>query len=165
MCVSLLVFSTVVAAGSAIQQGKNAEAYGEYQAKQANEQAKAKEGEGRILAEKSRRAGRIARSEIATQAGASGLDINSQVFQNAEMQTSEAYEADALAAIYSGQNAGRSIRAGGAYAESQGNDARRSAMMSGAAAALNGWSGYRANSAASSQASQRRELAINESRG
>lgn len=165
MCVSLLVMSAVVATGTAMQQGKNAEAFGEYQNAQAEANAQAKEGEGRVLATKARRAGRIARSEIATQAGASGLDINSQAFQDAEALATASYETDALAAIYTGQNEGASLRAGGSYAAAQGSAEKRSALAQGASSALKGWSGYQARSAQASQSQQRRELAINQSRG
>ena len=165
MCVSLLIASTALATASSIQQGKSQEAFGEYQQKVADNKANAEEAEGRIMAGKIRKAKAQNASDIRASLASTGLDVNSVSANDAILESDAAYESDALAAIYSGQNQGAATRAGGAYAGAQGRAAKSNALMTGAASGLQGWSRYQNRSVGSDQSAQRRELAINRSRG
>lgn len=166
MCISAaMMVAYGMQAGTAIQQGRDAQAYAEYQGRLADRQASIQEGEGRIIARKTREAGRKALAAREAEMGASGLDINSVSFQDGQTDLDADFESDALAAIYSGRMQGQSSRAEGAYSRAQGNRAARTALYSGAATAMSGWTRVRGMQAQAEMSRQRRELAINRSRG
>ena len=166
MCMTAAVMMAVgtgIQAGTAIQQGRNAEAYAEYQAKVAQRDANTAEAAGRVTAEKIRRAGRVAKADAIAAVAASGMDINSASANDVVLGIGRDFEADALAAIYSGQNEGMVRRSEGSAALANGRAQRSSALASGAAAAAGGWS--RANPMRVAAPISRRDVGYMQSSG
>lgn len=142
MCISataLMLAGTGMSALSAAQQGQSARAFGDYQARVADRDARTAEAEATVTARKIREAGRRAQADATAAVAASGLDINSGSSQDIDARIGTDFEADALAAVYSGRNQAMVRREEGSAARSSGRAARTSALMSGAAAAAAGW--------------------------
>lgn len=142
MCLSataLMLAGTGMQAISAVQQGQSANAYGRYQKQVADRDAANAEGAGRVQAKKIREAGRRARADAVAAVAASGMDINSQSAQDIETGIGADYEADALAAVYSGRNEAMVRRSEGAAAAKRGRQQQRNALMVGASTVASGW--------------------------
>lgn len=144
MCISagaaLVLAATAISTYATVESGRQQKKFGEYQAKQAEADAEAAEAMGRIQAEKIRKAGQRVQDQAKLQIAGAGLSLDSVSADDVTSSITEQYESDALAAIYSGRNGAMNTRAAGRYAQSQGEAAYSSSLLSGASTAMSGWS-------------------------
>jgi hypothetical protein len=142
MCISmatLAMISAGVSAAGTVMQGMQANQMGKYQQAQADADARAQESEGRLMAEKIRKAGRRQASEaIAAQAGA-GVSLNDPGAMEINRRIVGDYEEDAIAEILGGGYRAASRRAEGLAAAASGRAQRTNALLGAAATGFSGW--------------------------
>ncbi len=133
---ALLIAGTVVSAGSAIQQGRQAKAVGEYQAAQAAADADAARGQSLVQAERIREAGKRQRSAAVAAQAASGVNIGEGTAELINTEITRDAEQDALTAIYSGRVRGQQLDAQGQAARISGDNAGAAGYLNAAGSAL-----------------------------
>jgi hypothetical protein len=133
---AILIAGAATSAVSAISQGQQAKATGNYQAEQMRADADATRAEAQLEAAKIRKAGQRQRSSAIAAQAASGVKvdtgtaelINTEIIQNAEE--------DALTTIQSGGTRSRQMNAGAQAAQIGGKNAQRAGYMNAASTAL-----------------------------
>lgn len=142
MCISmatLAMISAGVSAAGMVMQGVQANQMGKYQQAQAEADARAQESEGRLMAEKIRKAGRQQAAEAeAAQAGA-GVSLNDPGAREINRRVVADYEEDATAEILGGGYRAASRRAEGQAARAQGKAGLTNALIGATATGLSGW--------------------------
>lgn len=142
MCTGMeiaMVAGTAMTTVSAVQQGNDAQAMGNYQAAQAKADAEADRGAAKVQADKIRRAGEAERGRARAALAASGASLDSASADAIDDDIVSAYEEDALVTMYSGDNRARSRLAEGESARLAGGRAKRNATMEAAATVGSGW--------------------------
>lgn len=139
MCVeptTLLLASTAVSGVSAIAQGQQAQAMGNYQAAQAQADADATKAAALIEAKNIRAAGKRQQSAAMAAQAASGVTIDSGTAEviNREIATNSEY--DAQIAILTGGTRARQLSAQGEAARISGNNAATAGFLNAGASAL-----------------------------
>jgi hypothetical protein len=133
---ALLVVGTAISASSAISQGRQAEATGNYQAAQIQADAEAAQGEARLQAEQIRKAGQRQRSAAMSAQAASGVKVDSGTAELINTEITRNAEQDALTTIQSGGTRSRQMMAGAEAAQISGKNAGRAGYFNAASSAL-----------------------------
>lgn len=163
MCISattLLIASAAASAAGAVASGVQARQQGKYQQAQANADAAAQQGEGRVLAERIRRAGAQQRAEAQAAFARSGVSIDNGTPLEINRRIAEDYERDALTATFDREGAAAQLRARGEGARIAGQNAMGNALLSAAGTALRGWGMASADSAARARMDARRPATL-----
>lgn len=153
MCdpVTMMVAGTAITAGSAIQQGEQAAAMGNYQNAQAQADAEAAKGDALIQARQIREAGKRQRSAATAASAASGFSINDGTAELINNQIDQAAEQDALTAILGGNSQAQRLRAQGEAAKIGGENARTAGYMSAIGSGFKAGSGWKSTTPSSNQ--------------
>ncbi len=145
MCITasaLLIASTAVSAAGVVAQGAQQRKMGKYQAAQAEADAQAEAGAGRVMAERFRRAGLQQRAEARAAFARSGVSIDNGTPLEIDRRISEDHERDALTAMYDREGVATQLRARGQAARIGGDQAFDNALLSATSTAMRGWGGY-----------------------
>lgn len=143
MCVTgVMLAATAIQAYGQIQQSQEVQAWGNYQARQAQADADAERGAAAVYADKIRKAGDAERGRQRAALAASGASLDSASADTIDRDIVSAYEEDALVSMFSGENRARSREAEGQSARLAGRRANRNALLSAAATGLSGWGRY-----------------------
>jgi hypothetical protein len=134
---TLLIASAAIAGGSAIMQGQQAQAMGDYQNAQAQADANAAQGDAEVQAMQIREAGKRQRSSAVAEQAASGVDIGSGTAELINTEITKESEQDAISTILSGKYRGRQLSNQGAFAKMKGDNAAMAGYASAAGTALN----------------------------
>jgi hypothetical protein len=139
MCdpISLTVASAAIAGGSAIMQGQQAQAMGDYQNAQAQADANAAQGDAEVQAMQIREAGKRQRSAAVAAQAASGVDTGSGTAELINTEITKNSEQDAISTILSGKYRGQQLSNQGAFAKMKGDNAAMAGYASAAGTALN----------------------------
>jgi hypothetical protein len=132
--------STVASVGSSLSEANALKKQGRQAESNANSEADAAEAEGRVMADKVRRAAKGLRAEADAGYVAAGVDVNgggSVAEVNKHIVNTN--EQDALTAIYDAKHAATVRRVEGATAKRNAMRASRNALVSAGAKALSGW--------------------------
>ena len=141
---ALLIGSAVVAGGSAIMQGQQAKAMGNYQAEQARADADAAAASAKLEAANIRKAGERQRSSARAALAASGVNVDTGTAELINKEITQDAEQDALTTIQTGANRGRMINAEGQAARIAGNNAATAGYLNAASTAMSaGYTGQR----------------------
>lgn len=141
MCTGLewmMVASTAVSTIGSLQQGQQQKEYANYQAAQANADAKAERDAAEVHADKIRKAAKLQAGEARAALAGSGvdvgqgtpIDINSSIYKNAEE--------DAWTTILGGKAKGAQLDAQAEGPRISGNNAQSASYMRAAGSALSG---------------------------
>lgn len=130
--------SAAVSAVSAIQQGQQQKEWGDYQAKQAEADAKAEKSAAEVHAEKIRKLARIQASEANASLAGSGVDVGEGTAININKDIYANAEYDALTTILNGADAARRGEAAAAGYRLRGQQARQAGNLGAASSVLGG---------------------------
>lgn len=133
---ALLLASTVVSAGSAIQQGQQAKDMGKYQAAQAQADADAAAEAAKLEAAQIRKAGERQRSSARAALAASGVNVDTGTAELINTEIQQNAEQDALTTIQNGGNRARMINAEGQMARISGRNAQTAGFLNATSTAL-----------------------------
>lgn len=133
---ALMVAGAAVSAGSAISQGRQAQATGNYQAAQAAADADAARATAQLEADKLRKAGRQQRSQAVAAQAASGVKVDTGTAELINTEITQQAEEDALTTIQSGNTRARQINAEGEAARISGNNAKKAGVLNATSTAL-----------------------------
>lgn len=144
MCdpIYLTVASATIAGGSAIMQGQQAQAMGDYQNAQAQADANAAQGDAEVQAMQIREAGKRQRSSAVAAQAASGVDIGSGTAELINTEITKNAEQDAISTILSGRYRGQQLSNQGAFAKMKGDNAAMAGYASAAGTAMSAGSTY-----------------------
>lgn len=159
MCISattLLIASAAASAAGAVASGVQARNQGKYQAAQAQADADAQQSEGRVLAERIRKAGAQQRSEAMAAFARSGVSIDNGTPLEINRRIAGDYELDARTALFDRDAAAAQLRARGEGARIAGGNAFGNALLSAAGTAARGWGMASADFAARDRINARR---------
>ncbi len=149
MCISmatLAMISAGVSAAGMVMQGVQANSMGKYQQKQAEADARAQESEGRLMAEKIRKAGRQQAAEAAAAQAGAGVSLNDPGAREINRRITSDFEEDATAEILGGKYRAASRHVEGQAARAQGKQAMTNALIGATATGLSGWRASRETS-------------------
>ena len=147
MCgpMALMIAGAAMSAASAIKQGEQAAAMGNYENAQKQADADAAKGEAELQARQIRDAGKRQKSAATAASAASGFAVNDGTAEVINNQIDQGSEQDALTTILAGKNNARKLVAQGEAAKTAGENARTAAYMSaisnGMKSAGGGWKG------------------------
>lgn len=133
--------TTVLSVAGAVQQGAQAKAQGELQARELREDANARQAEGQRLAIMRRRQGVFAASRARAVAAASGAGVEGTpevLIDRINTQT----DLNVLNALYEGDTTARGLRAGARTARSEGRAAQRAGRYRALGNAISGASSF-----------------------
>lgn len=139
MCVdpaTLAIAGSIVSGGTAIMQGQQAQAMGNYQAAQAQADADATKSAALLEAKSIRAAGKKQRSAAIAAQAASGVAIDSGTAEVINQEIDSGAEYDATMAILNGGTRSRQISAQGQAAKIGGDNAARAGFLNAGASAL-----------------------------
>lgn len=132
----LTVAGAAVSGASAIQQGQQAKATGQYQAAQAAADANAARASAQLEAEQIRKAGQRQRSAAVAAQASAGVKVDTGTAELINTEIMQDAEQDALTTIQSGTSRARQINAGGEAALISGNNASKAGVLNAATSAL-----------------------------
>ena len=133
---ALLIGSAVVAGGSAIMQGQQAEAMGNYQAEQARADADAAAESAKLEAANIRKAGERQRSSARAALAASGVNVDTGTAELINTEIQQNAEQDALTTIQTGVSRARMINAEGQASRIAGDNAATAGFLNAASTAM-----------------------------
>lgn len=133
---ALLVAGAAVSAGSAISQGQQAKATGQYQAAQAAADADAAQASAQLEAAQIRKAGQRQRSAAVASQASAGVKVDSGTAELINTEIMQNAEQDALTTIQSGTTRSRQINAQGEAALISGKNAAKAGVLNAGATAL-----------------------------
>lgn len=133
---AILIAGAAVSAGSAISQGQQAKATGQYQAAQAAADANATRASAQLEAEQIRKAGQRQRSAAVASQAAAGVKVDTGTAELINTEITQNAEQDALTTIQSGSSRARQINAGGEAALISGKNASRAGVLNATSTAL-----------------------------
>ena len=133
---ALLIGSAVVAGGSAIMQGQQAEAMGNYQAEQARADADAAAESAKLEAANIRKAGERQRSSARAALAASGVNVDTGTAELINTEITQNAEQDALTTIQTGVSRARMINAEGQASRIAGDNAATAGFLNAASTAM-----------------------------
>lgn len=141
-----LAIGAVTAYGQ-IQQGKAEEKYAQYEAAQAEADARAETGFAKIEAERIRKAGKKAVAEATAATAASGLDVSSAGAMAINREIYRGAEEDAYFALIGGKDRSQRMMAQASLTRSKGKTAREAANINAFAtvgkSAMSAYSGWK----------------------
>lgn len=127
-----------VSALSAIQQGNQAEAMGDYQRRQAEADASVQASEAQLQARQIRKAGDKQRASARASLAGAGVALGTGTAELIDKDINANSETDALLSIYQGETRADQIRAGGNVAALRGQNAKTAGYLNAGASVLNG---------------------------
>lgn len=130
--------SAAVGTYSAIQQGEQADAMGEYQQRQAEADAAIRESEAMVQARQIRKAADQQRAAARAALASSGVTVGAGTAELIDKDINANAQQDALTAIYNGNTAALQTRQEGAISKIAGSNARSAGYMNAASTALSG---------------------------
>lgn len=133
---AILIAGAAVSAGSAISQGQQAKATGQYQAAQAAADANAARASAQLEAEQIRKAGQRQRSAAMASQAAAGVKVDTGTAELINTEITQNAEQDALTTIQSGTTRSRQINAQGEAALISGKNASRAGVLNATSTAL-----------------------------
>lgn len=136
--VAATVGSTLLGAYSQVQAGKQEEAWGKYQAAQAEADANAERGAGQVEAERIRKLGKRQRAEADAAFAGSGIAINEGSALDINRDISQGAEEDAYMAIVAGNDRGARLDADAVGARIGAKNAKRAGYLGATATVLGG---------------------------
>lgn len=144
MCNPMLVMmaATAVSAYSSIQQGNQQKEWADYQADQANADAKADRGASEVHAEKIRKMARMQAGEATAGLAAAGVDTGAGTAININKDITARGEEDALTTILNGVDKSRRMNTEAAALRVQGSQAQSAGYMNAASTALSAYGTY-----------------------
>lgn len=155
--VAATVGSTLLGAYSQVQAGKQEEAWGNYQAAQAEADANAERGAGQVEAERIRKLGKRQRAEADAAFAGSGIAINEGSALDINRDITQGAEEDAYMAIVAGNDRGARLDADATGARIGAKNAKRAGYLGATATVLGGAaqvaSGWKSSKSARSGAS------------
>jgi hypothetical protein len=154
---ALLAVSAAISAYSAIQQGEQQEEWADYQADQADADARAEEGAAKVEAERIRKLARLQAGEANASLAASGVKLGEGSALNINKDIYARAEEDAVMAAFGGADRKARTLAEADGARIKGKQAANAGMVSAAgtvlqtgATAYSGWKKSKSSAAAAS---------------
>jgi len=142
----LLIGATAIQATGAIQRGNEEKKFGEFQAQQAEADAKAEREAGQLRADKIRKAGKSQQSEARASYAASSIDVSRGSPEVIADEIEESAESDALNEILYGNRKGARLeqdaavsRKAGGMAQMAGRRAAFGSVLSSGSEISKGW--------------------------
>lgn len=132
------IASAAVGTYSAIQQGEQAEAMGDYQQRQAEADAAIRESEAMVQARQIRKAADQQRAAARAALASSGVTVGAGTAEVIDKDIKSASEQDALTAIYTGSTQALQTRQEGAIAKINGGNGKTAGYLNAASTALGG---------------------------
>lgn len=146
MCISLttvlMAAGSAVSAIGAIQQGRQAQAMGNYQAAQAQADASATRGQAEVEAAKIRKAGERQRSAAVASMAAAGVSSNVGTADLINKEITANAEEDAINTIFDGGIRAKQISASGQAAKINGSNSAKAGFLNAGTSALRGGSSF-----------------------
>lgn len=121
------------------KEGKAQEQYGQVMNEQKQMEAGSVLEQSKSLARIIRKAGRQQSGETTAAMAKAGLDVNSSTAQDILGEVDQNVEADAMAALLTGERQARSLRNEGSMALAAGKNAKQSSMLSMGQTGMSAW--------------------------
>jgi hypothetical protein len=143
-----MVAGAALSAASAINQGEQAAATGNYQNAQAQADAEAAKGEAELQARQIRDAGKRQKAAATAASAASGLSISDGTAELINNQIDQGSEQDALTSILNGKHNARTLQAQGEMSKISGDNARTAGYASAIGSVAKAASGWKTSASA-----------------
>lgn len=129
----LLIAATLISGGvsaySQYQQGRTQQDFANYEARQAEADARASQGEAKVEAERLRKAGKRAAAEASVALAGSGQDLSSAGAIGINREINRGAEEDAYFALLGGQGRSARLNAGAAMSRARGRAAAQAGRL------------------------------------